>query len=665
MKSLRITALAIIFLITALVQPWRLLAQGQAPEPAKGVKFAQISAADMQEWLTYLSSDTLQGRQIYTEGYGLAAAYIADHLKEWGVKPLGDNGTYFQSVKMRGYRVTRNSSVTIEANGQTKTFKDGDHVTFPANAGGKQTLTFNGLQFVGNGMPGPTPALKGALAVWMSQPAAAGAAAGRGGRGRGGPGTIALQQGAVAAIGFSPAPAPPSAAEQALAQAQDSLDKATQAVQQAQAQLQGRGGARGFGAFGGGGRGAVTTCQTCDIAPTPYKVDNQAPPQISGDETFFETLLAGAPTKFADLKAKADKGEAVLPFALPGVKVTINVDNTYDVMWEQLTRNVTGMIEGTDPKLKDTYVLLGAHLDHIGYSQTGGGNQPSPSGCRRRGPVAVDALLKAGKTPQNPQSRGSAPAPAAGGPAAAGGAAGGAAGRGAGGGAGGRGAAAAANPVPFEQRDFISNGADDDGSGSTTELAVAKAFATGPKPKRSMVFVWHAGEEAGLLGSHYNADFPVVPLEKVQAQLNMDMVGRDDCNNLEGDYTNTVFIVGDDRISTDLHNIIVEQNQTLTKPLTLDYELNDPNDPESVYTRSDHYSYAAKGIPIAFFTTGLHPDYHRVTDTVEKITFPKMARIGQLVYESAFSIANTDRVLERDNKGPRAGFGTPAAVIKK
>ena len=152
MKSVRITALAIIFLITALVQPWRLLAQGQAPEPAKGVKFAQISAADMQEWLTYLSSDTLQGRQIYTEGYGLAAAYIADHLKEWGVKPLGDNGTYFQSVKMRGYRVTRNSSVTIEANGQTKTFKDGDHVTFPANAGGKQTLTFNGLQFVGNGM---------------------------------------------------------------------------------------------------------------------------------------------------------------------------------------------------------------------------------------------------------------------------------------------------------------------------------------------------------------------------------------------------------------------------------------------------------------------------------------------------------------------------------
>jgi Zn-dependent M28 family amino/carboxypeptidase len=196
-------------------------------------------------------------------------------------------------------------------------------------------------------------------------------------------------------------------------------------------------------------------------------------------------------------------------------------------------------------------------------------------------------------------------------------------------------------------------------------LALAKAFATGPKPKRSVVFVWHTGEEGGLQGSRYNADFPIVPLDRVQAQLNMDMVGRDDCDNVEGDYTNSVFVIGADRISTDLHNIIVETNQTLQKPLTLDYEMNDPLDPESVYTRSDHYSYAAKGIPIAFFTTGLHKDYHKVTDTVDKIVFPKMARIAQLVYETGFSIANTDKTLEHDNLGPRTGFGSKAEVIKK
>jgi hypothetical protein len=135
--------------------------------------------------------------------------------------------------------------------------------------------------------------------------------------------------------------------------------------------------------------------------------------------------------------------------------------------------------------------------------------------------------------------------------------------------------------------------------------------------------------------------------------------------DLEGDFTNTVFLVGDDRISTDLHNVIVQTNHEMTKPLILDYEMNDPADPEGVYTRSDHYSYASKGIPVAFFTTGLHPDYHRISDSVDKILFPKMARIGQLMYESGFAIAATERVLERDNKGPRVGFGSKAEVIKK
>ena len=133
-------------------QPWRLLAQ--APAPAKGMRFATVSAEDMKEWLTYLSSDGLQGRQVFTEGYGLAAAYVADRLKAWGVKPLGADGTYFERVKVRGYKVTRNSSVTLVVNGEPRTFKHGDHVTFPFNSGGKQTLTFNGAEFIGYGLPG-------------------------------------------------------------------------------------------------------------------------------------------------------------------------------------------------------------------------------------------------------------------------------------------------------------------------------------------------------------------------------------------------------------------------------------------------------------------------------------------------------------------------------
>lgn len=635
--SIRVSAIAVVGLSLGVAQPWRLIAQ--APEPAKGVKYAQVSSTDMKEWLTYLSSDELQGRQVFTEGYGLAAAYVADHLKQWGVKPLGEDGTYFETVKLKGYRVTRNSSVGVTANGDTKSFKQGDHVTFGVNSGGKQSLSFTGVEFVGYGLPADLQGrdLKDKLVVIVpnsAQQAGGGLRAGRGG-GRGGAAAV-LAIGAKAVVTFAPAPPAPTAAETALAEAEDALTKAQTAVQQAQADVAGRGGARagGFGA-GGRGRGALPTADLTTV----QKVDGITPPSLTGDQTFFDALFGGGPVKFSDILAKAQAGDPIQPMTLPA-RVTINIDNTFEVITEQLSRNVVGMVEGSDPKLKDTYVMIGAHLDHIGYSQTGGGNPPSPSGCRSRSQAALDALAKAGKQAQKPA-------------------------RGAGGGAGGRGTAPAANPVPFDQRDFINNGADDDGSGSTAELAIAKAFATGPKPKRSIVFVWHTGEEAGLYGSRYNADFPVVPLDKVQAQLNMDMVGRDDCDDLEGDYTNTVFLVGDDRISTDLHNIIVETNNVTPKPLTLDYELNDPADPEGVYTRSDHYSYAAKGIPIAFFTTGLHPDYHRVSDTVDKIIFPKMARIAQLVYETGFSIADTEHVLVRDNKGPQTGFGSKAEVIKK
>ena len=619
--------LALLAFAATLWQPWTLLAQ--APAPAR-VKYAQVSAADLKEWLTYLSSDTLQGRQVFSEGYGLAAAYIAERLRSWGVKPLGDEGTFFENVRLRGYRTTRNSSVTVTANGQSRTFKHGDHVTFGVNSGGKQTLEFDGVELVGYGQTSDYQGrdVKNKLVVWM--PNLSTPPTGFGGRGRGGAGTAINTYGARAAIGFAAAPAP-TAAEQALAQAQDALQKATEAVQQAQAQLQGRGAAGRGGAFAGrgGGRAVLPAADFTSV----QRPDAISAPQFTGDETFFEALLAGAPVKFQDLRARAAKGEPIAPMSLP-VKVSIVIDNTFEVVSEQLTRNVVGMVEGSDPALKKTYVLFGAHLDHIGYSQSGGGGQSTPSACRARSGPSQAAVKQAGKTIQN-QGRG----------------------RGAG--------APAAAPKPFDERDIISNGADDDGSGSVAQLAIAKAFATGPKPKRSVVFVWHTGEESGLYGSRANADYPVVPLEAVQAQLNMDMVGRDDCDNLEGDYRNSVFVVGADRISTDLHNLIVETNHGMDKPLTLDYELNDPADPENVYMRSDHYSYAAKGIPIVFFTTGLHPDYHRVTDTVDKIVFPKMAKIAQLVYESGFSIANTERTLERDNKGPRAGFGAKAEVLKK
>ena len=134
-----------------------------------------IDAASLKEWLTFIASDELQGRQVYTEGLGLAAAYIADHLKEWGVKPAGENGSYFQTVKVVGVKTTSRASVTVDVNGQTRTFKDGEGVTFPRNMGGTQTLTGDQILFAGYGLQLPTAKIddyanvnpKGKVVVWL------------------------------------------------------------------------------------------------------------------------------------------------------------------------------------------------------------------------------------------------------------------------------------------------------------------------------------------------------------------------------------------------------------------------------------------------------------------------------------------------------------------
>jgi len=635
MPNTRIVGFALASLAAAALQPWHLFAQGQVVTPAKNVKYSRIQEQDLKQWLTYLASDELEGRQTFTEGYGLAAAYVADHLREWRVKPLGPDGTYYQRVPARGYRVTRHSSVTVTVNGQSKTFAHGDHVTFPVTSGGKQVLTFDGAEFVGYGITNAAARyddflgrdVRGKLVVTVAgtpkeigqQPV------GRLVRSNYAVGTL----GAAAAIAEQPAPPPPTPAEAAVEKAQQALADATSALNDARQAVR-RGGAAGRGA---GARGAQARGRGAAESPdltTTVNVENLVAPQLTADDTFYDWLFSGSSTPFAEIKAAAGRGDALPMVSLSNVRVSFTIDNSYEVVSSQFTKNVVGLVEGTDPVLKNTYVLFGAHLDHIGYSQTGMANGPNPGSCRQRGPDALEALEKAGKTPQGRRG-GGPPAPS----------------------------------LPFDERDLIYNGADDDGSGSVTLLGIAKAFAAGPKPKRSVVFVWHAGEEGGLRGSRYNADFPIVPLDAVQAQLNIDMVGRDDCNNLEGDYTNSVFVIGADRISTDLHNLVVATNETLPAPLVLDYEMNDPKDPESVYTRSDHFSYAAKGIPIAFFTTGLHPDYHRASDTVEKIGFPKMARIAQLIYESGFGIANSAATLQRDNKGPRTGFGFKAAPLPR
>jgi hypothetical protein len=538
-----------------------------------------LKTADLREWLTYISSDELEGRATFSSGYGLAAAYVEDHLRAWSVRPAGARGSYLQTVRVLGVKTISHSTVTIALNGKTRTFDDGAGVTFPRNMGGKRRLAVDRVEFAGYGFDAPGTGhmdfrdkdVKDAAVVWL---------------GLNGPTDLdqslyrrlltarnryaTEQLGAAASVGPS---ADDGDRREGRANGPD-----TDVAPSSQPRGRGRGGPLPAADF--------TTVQ---------RLDTPTPPNVGANDAFFEFLFSQAPVKYDELKRKAAAQEALPSFRLTGVTITFNIDADYQIVRTQLTQNVVGIVEGTDPQLKNTYVAFGAHLDHVGYAE--GEVTHGDSGARRPG--------------------------------------------------------APGRITPGNEDDRIWNGADDDGSGTVAIMALAKAFAEGPRPRRSAIFVWHAGEERGLWGSRYFADYPTVPIDKVVAQLNIDMIGRN--RDDKASEANTVYLVGSDRISTELHALNRAANAALPMPLTLNYEFNDTADLEQLYYRSDHYSYAAKGIPIIFFTTGLHPDYHANTDEVSKIEFDKMTRVAQLVYETGLRLANLDHAPARDNKGPRAG----------
>jgi hypothetical protein len=194
-------------------------------------------------------------------------------------------------------------------------------------------------------------------------------------------------------------------------------------------------------------------------------------------------------------------------------------------------------------------------------------------------------------------------------------------------------------------------GADDDGSGTVSLLELAAAFSkakgAGKGPRRSILFLANSGEEKGLWGSEYYTDHPLYPLDKTTADLNIDMIGRKDPGRKQGDSNNYVYIVGDDKLSSDLHTISVDMNKRYTG-LELDYKFNDPRDPLRIYYRSDHFNFARKGIPIIFYFDGIHYDYHKPTDTPDKINYDLMEKRARLVFYTAWEMANRNNMLKRD-----------------
>src|SRR5262249_3953458 len=408
------------------------------------------------EWLAYLSSDELEGRNTFSEGLGLAAAYIADQLKSWGVRPGGPSGSYFQRVAVLGVKSENHSTVTVEAGGQKKTFENRAGVTLPANVGGKRTLESSQIEFLGYGLDAPLAHhndyegknVKGKFVVWLGPTGPQGLDARTYRRMLAGRSRFATeQQGALASIGPQIFGRPggganrgnQGGARQGGGQGQAGQARAGHGTAQSNNAQQGppRGAddqARPQGQFG------AIPIETADFT-TVQRLDSPLAPSVTAQDEFFEMLFSGQDVKYSELKDKAAKGEPLPSFALKDVKISINLDANYRVVRTQFTRNVIGIVDGSDPALNGTYVAFGAHYDHVGYAE--GEIVQTKDGARRAG--AVGSVTEGA----------------------------------------------------IEDR--IWNGADDDGSGTVTELAIARAFALGPKPRRSLLFVWHAGEEKGLL----------------------------------------------------------------------------------------------------------------------------------------------------------------------
>jgi hypothetical protein len=283
-------------------------------------------------------------------------------------------------------------------------------------------------------------------------------------------------------------------------------------------------------------------------------------------------------------------------------------------------RNVVAILPGSDPVLRNEYVAIGAHNDHIGFKHV---------------PVDHDSI-RAFNAVVRPRGADDPNRPARPEEVAA-----------------IRQILDSLRRIHTPRLDSIYNGADDDGSGSVAVLEIAEAFAKSEtKPKRSILFVWHAGEEKGLWGSEYFTDHPTVPRDSIVAQLNMDMVGRGGPQDEKGGGPGYLQLIGSRRLSTELGDLVEAVAKPEPTPFHFDYSYDANGHPEQYYCRSDHYEYARYGIPITFFSTGGHRDYHQVTDEPQYIDYDQLARVTDLVHDVALRVANLDHRVVVDKPRP-------------
>jgi Zn-dependent M28 family amino/carboxypeptidase len=535
-RSIAFTTVLVLGVSSVPLAP-QVLAQRKASKTAAPVSLASqrgadaITAAQMKDYLSFIASDLMEGRDTPSRGLDITAQFLATNLSHWGFKPAGDEGSYFQKIAL-SKDILDKAETRVQFNGQPLTLGD-DYIPYPRS--GEAT---GPLVFAGNGWfiksknldPYKGIDVKGKIAIVFTPP-------------------DGLPRGV-------------SRADLRGKQGEDWIDPAEYAKKQGAIGVVV---VPGFQYLANWSRNLTRTEQGTPVVQKFQPGGSPALPRIIVSPRIANSLFQGEKQNAASLFEAVISGQPPEAFALnPEKKLSITVKNKSDGL---ATQNVMAVFEGSDPVLKNEYVALGAHYDHVGIGA----------------PLNGDAIY---------------------------------------------------------------NGADDDGSGTTALLAIAEALAKAPtRPKRSVLFVWHAGEEHGLWGSRYFTDYPTIPLDKIVAQINIDMIGRSkkegdtDPRNKELSGPNEIYVIGSKMMSTELGDLTEAVNKQYLN-LTYDYRYDDPNDPNRFFFRSDHYNYARKGIPIVFFFDGVHEDYHRPGDEVQKIDFQKMEKVGRTVYMMVWEIAN-------------------------
>ncbi len=501
-----------------------------------GKLYGESIRPDRIKWLIdTLASDAMQGRETGEEGQRIAADFIARQFEDMGLPAVADKKTYFQNFKLQ-----RDSWNALGLTVGDKVLKNRtDYYVYPAYNNSNLNSNFKDVVFVGYGIEdanysdyGSTDVQGKAVLLYAGEPQLnSGNFLVSGTQFRSSWSLdwkkkvqVATQKGASLVLIVDP--------------------ELSTNVRENRRELSSRGWRP---AFSGGDAASNAMANNLFIS-----------------EEVANAILDKKAEKAAEALAAQKNGEGFKPIRFK-TKFEVQLDKKVQTL---NGANVIGLIEGTDPVLKNEYVFVTAHYDHLGKTD-----------------------------------------------------------------------------------DVVYNGADDNASGTSAVIEIARAFAQAKKdgvgPKRSVVCMLVSGEEKGLLGSEFYVDFPLFPLDKTVVDINIDMIGRvDERHAGNPDY---VYVIGSDRLSSELHEINEYVNSNYTN-LELDYKFNDKNDPNRYYQRSDHYHFAEQGIPAIFYFNGTHADYHKASDTADKIDAAAATKRAQLAFYTAWDIANRARRIVADRK---------------